>query len=70
MKELLTVNQVAGILKIHPVHLRRLVSNKRIKFYKVPGVGIRFDPQDIQRMIEDSEVKPIDWDEKVQEWRS
>ena len=70
MKELLTVNQVAGILKIHPVHLRRLVSNKRIKFYKVPGVGIRFDSQDIQRMIEEGEVKPVDWDKKVQEWRS
>ena len=69
MKELLTVNQVAKILKIHPVHLRRLVSNKRIKFYKIPGVGVRFDPQDIQRMIENAGVEAVDWGEKVKEWR-
>lgn len=67
MEKLLTVNQVAQILQVHPGHVRRLVSNKQIKFYKIEYVGVRFDPRDIEKMIQESEVKAIDWDQKGRE---
>lgn len=70
MSRLLTVKEVAGILGCHPHHLYRLIGEKRIRFFKIPHIGIRFDPEDIKKMIENSEIKPVDWEKRVQEWHN
>lgn len=57
MKELLTVKEAAPILKIHPQHIYRLVYQKRIPYIKKPGLGIRFDPDEIEKWIEEGKVQ-------------
>ena len=64
---MLTVREVAEILQVHPNHVRRLISNKKIKHSKIPGVGIRFYLKDIERMVEESVIEVVDWDSKAQE---
>ena len=64
MKALLTTRQVAEILQIHLNSLYRLVYQKRIPFTKVSGM-LRFDPDALEKWIQEGKVEPNDQDSKV-----
>lgn len=49
---LLTYNEAARLLRIHPVTLRRLVSQRRIPFVKI-GRSVRFVLEDLVQWIKD-----------------
>lgn len=51
MKPLLTVRELAKLLKVHEVSVRRLISKKIIPFLKIPGIGVRFLPDEIEKWI-------------------
>ena len=48
--ELLTIDQLAQRLGITVRHVRRLVAEKRLPYYKV-GRLVRFDPAEITRWL-------------------
>ena len=59
MNNLLSVNQVAFILKVHPLSVRRYIKENKLKEVKVGG-NIRVqenDLQDFNRAVEPSQVK-------------
>ena len=68
MRELLTVGELAKKLKIHKHSIYRLISKKTIPHFKIPGVGIRFDPDEIEKWARESEFQVEYWDEKVRGW--
>jgi len=41
--------------------------NKRIKYYKIDGVGVRFKRSEIEERIEASAVEAVDYHEKARE---
>ena len=67
MEILLTVKEVASLLKVHPNHIRRLMGSRAIPHFKKPGVGVRFDPKEIKKWMEEGHVGVEDWDKKAQE---
>ncbi|MEV0397561.1 helix-turn-helix domain-containing protein [Polymorphospora rubra] len=56
--DLLTVEQAARRLGTGPRFIRRLVAERRIRFYKV-GKYVRFHPDDITNYIRQGQVDPI-----------
>lgn len=54
--ELLTVDEVAGLLKFHPVYIRRLFAHGRLGGVKL-GRALRFRPQDVERFVNDGAVE-------------
>ena len=46
-------------------HLYRLIGNKAIPYLKIPGVGVRLDPEKIEKWIRENEVQVEDWSEKI-----
>jgi len=54
MQEYLTVKEVSRLLKIHPFHVYRLVRQKSIPALKIPGVGVRFDPEALGKWIQEN----------------
>lgn len=59
MRSLLNVNEASKLLNVHPTHLRRLVSKKRIPFIKGElGIGVKFDPEKLESWIKAGEVAP------------
>ena len=63
MKELITVSELAARLKIHKHTLYRLIGNKAIPFFKIRGVGIRFDCKEIESWIQEGKIEIQDWGE-------
>jgi excisionase family DNA binding protein len=57
--ELLTVAEVAGLLKISIPSVRRLQQRRLIPFFKVGG-SVRFTRSDIVFYLENNRVKSID----------
>jgi excisionase family DNA binding protein len=55
---MLTVEQAAQRLGTGPRFVRRLVSERRIRFYRV-GKYVRFHPDDIAAYIQDGCVDPV-----------
>ena len=51
---LLRVRDAAKVLMIHPGSLYRLCARRGIVFYRIPGVGLRFRPSDLERFITSS----------------
>jgi len=51
---LMTVREAAEILKIHPGSLYRLCARRGIIFYRIPGVGLRFRPSDLNKFVDRS----------------
>jgi excisionase family DNA binding protein len=49
---LLTYDEAAKLLRLHPVTLRRLVSQRRIPFVKI-GRSVRFVLEDLIQWIKD-----------------
>lgn len=57
--ELLTITEVAEVLKISVQGVRRLQQQRNIPFFKVGG-SIRFSKNDIVSYLEKSRVESID----------
>jgi len=57
--ELLTIAEVAEILKISITTMRRLQQKRRISFIKVGG-AVRFSTSDLTAYLENQRVKPLD----------
>jgi len=51
---LMTVREAAEVLKIHPGSLYRLCARRGIIFYRIPGVGLRFRPSDLNKFVDRS----------------
>ena len=56
--QLLTVEEAADILGTRVRFVRRLVAERRIRFYKV-GKYVRFHPDDLTAYIQNGRVEPI-----------
>ncbi len=57
--EILTIAEVAEILKISITSMRRLQHKRRIPFIKVGG-AVRFSISDLTAYLENQRVKPLD----------
>lgn len=57
MRPPLTVTGAAEYLNIRPRHIRRLVAERRVRFLKV-GRLLRFDPDDLDKFLQQSAVEP------------
>ncbi|MBB5110811.1 excisionase family DNA binding protein [Micromonospora echinospora] len=55
---MLTVEQAAQRLGTGVRFVRRIVAERRIRFYKV-GKYVRFDPDDVADYIQQGQVEPI-----------
>lgn len=66
LKNLLTVKEAAEFLKVHPHHLYRLKCNKAIPYLQIPGVGVRFDQDELIKWIQEGKVDVTDWTSKAQ----
>jgi excisionase family DNA binding protein len=49
---LFTPREAAEVLKIHPGSLYRLCARRGIVFYRIPGVGLRFRPSDLDKFVD------------------
>jgi len=58
MRSLLTVDEVAKLLHIHPTSLRRLVSKRKIPFIKRDGIGVKFNIEKLEAWVREGEVEP------------
>ena len=58
MRALLTVDEAAKLLHIHPTNLRRLVSKRKIPFIKREGIGVKFSPERLEVWIKEAEIEP------------
>lgn len=63
MKPLLKIKEAAQLLKVHPHHLYRLIGKKAVPYLKIPGVGIRFELESLQKWIQEAKIDPEDWSE-------
>lgn len=59
MRPLLTVDEAAKLLHIHPTNLRRLVSKRKIPFIKREGIGVKFDVETLEAWVREAEVEPL-----------
>ena len=57
MRELLTVNELAALLKVHPKTVRAWVKQGKIPVIKMPGRGVRFDQDKIEKWIETRTIR-------------
>ena len=60
MRSLLTVDEAAKLLHIHPTNLRRLVSRRKIPFIKREGIGVKFNAERLEAWIKEAEIEPGD----------
>jgi excisionase family DNA binding protein len=51
---LMKIRDAAAALRIHPGSLYRLCARRGIIFYRIPGVGLRFRPSDLDKFIDRS----------------
>ena len=58
MRSLLTVDEAAKPLHIHPTSLRRLVSKRKIPFIKRDGIGVKFNIEKLEAWVREGEVEP------------
>ena len=52
MKALLTVAEVARLLRLHPTQVYKLAAERQLPSFKIPGVGVRFAEDEILRWVE------------------
>ena len=57
MERLLTTEEVADLLRIEPVTVRRLIMRKDLPAYRIAG-EFRFAPSDLERFLENQRVVP------------
>ena len=56
---LLTVNEVAGLLRVSKTSVYRLVERRLIPFYRLPG-SLRFTEEDVQAFLRRKRVEPME----------
>ena len=57
MTTLLTIKEAATRLKVHPQHLYKLVYAQKVPFIRRPGLGVRFDPDQLDAWVREGEEK-------------
>jgi len=57
-KKLLTPEEVADQLLISRATVYRLITSRKIQFYKIGG-GLRFRQEEVDRFIEENMIEPI-----------
>ena len=57
MERLLTTEEVAELLRIDPVTVRRLIMRKDLAAFRIAG-EFRFAPSDVEKFLESQRVKP------------
>ena len=57
MKKLLTVIQAAEMLGIHRITLYKLIEDKKIPHIRKKGMGIRLDPDQLDKWTKSGEIK-------------
>ena len=65
--KLLTVAELADLMNVSPGHIRNLMSNKKITFYRIQGIGIRFLASDVLSWIDAGRQEAEDWNERARE---
>lgn len=59
MSNLLTIQQLADKVNFKPRTIKGWVQKRVVPFKKMPGGDIRFDPDEIQRWLDNRSVKPL-----------
>ncbi len=49
--DLLTIGEVADMLRVSTVTVRRIVSSRALRFYKLKRGGLRFDRSDVDAYV-------------------
>ena len=57
MRKLLTVIQAAEMLGIHRITLYKLIEAKKIPHIRKKGLGIRLDPDELDKWTRSGEIK-------------
>lgn len=57
-QRLLTVEEIAELIHVHPQTIYKLIYSKRIPFIKKPGIGYRFRREDIERWLAEDMSMP------------
>lgn len=60
--ELLTIEQVAAELQLHPDTIRRYIRQKKLKQTKIAGTAVRIRRSELDRFIREGEEEPSDED--------
>jgi excisionase family DNA binding protein len=55
---LLTLEEAAALIKMSPRYVRRLVTERRIVFYRL-GRAVRFAPADLAAFVQAGRVEPM-----------
>jgi excisionase family DNA binding protein len=55
---LLTIDEAAALIKMSPRYVRRLVTERRIVFYRL-GRAVRFAPTDLTAFVQAGRVEPM-----------
>lgn len=55
---LLTVEELAQLVNVHPQTIYKLIYSKRIPFIKKRGIGYRFRREDIERWLAEDVSMP------------
>lgn len=58
-EDFLTVEGAAEFMKMSERFIRRLIAERRVRFYRV-GRSIRFDPADLRLFVRSGCVEPFD----------
>lgn len=56
--ELLTPDELAGMLKISKAGVYRLIGKRQIHFYKIMG-SLRFDRNDVLSFLRQNRIEPV-----------
>ncbi len=57
-RDLVSIGEAAALIARSERHLRRLVAERRVRFYKV-GRSIRFDVADLEALLDAAVVEPV-----------
>ena len=57
MRKLLTVIQAAELLNVHKITLYKLIEAKKIPHIRKKGLGIRLDPDELDKWTKSGEIK-------------
>jgi excisionase family DNA binding protein len=68
-KRFLSVRELASFLNISSDFIYMMVEQKRVPHIRL-GRAIRFDIKRLESWINDNSVEAVDWDERIQGWKS
>ena len=63
MRKLLTVIQAAEMLGIHRITLYKLIETKKIPHIRKKGLGLRLDPDELDKWTKSGEIKSNEYAE-------